>query len=57
MKFEVLRQHYGDRQYWQGDERDMSEADAKTLVANGVLRKARPAPRNKAMKAPENKAE
>lgn len=50
MKFDVLRQHYGDKQYWPGDERDASEADVKHLVESGVLK------RQKADQRPANKA-
>lgn len=67
MKFKVLRAHYGDRDYAEGDEREASEADVAHLVASGVLKSVRAqseakdagaAPRNKAMgAAPENKAE
>lgn len=37
MKFKVLRAHYGDRDYAEGDEREASEADVAHLVASGVL--------------------
>ncbi|MEH6721047.1 MAG: hypothetical protein V7704_19380 [Aurantimonas endophytica] len=61
MKFEVIRQHLGDRMYMPGDEREISEADAAALVKNGVLKasrkKAEPAPQNKMEQAPANKAE
>lgn len=61
MKFEVVRQHLGDKMYLPGDKREMSEDDAKHLVPH-VLRKASvskaaPAPKNKAEPAPTNKAE
>ncbi|SFV33192.1 hypothetical protein SAMN05216456_1915 [Devosia crocina] len=49
MKFDVLRQHYGDKQYWPGDVRDASEADVKHLLESGVLKrqKAEPKTQNK----------
>jgi len=57
MKFEVLRQHLGDKQYMPGDERDANEGDVAHLVKAGVLkRKAEAAPKNKAEPAPKNKS-
>ncbi|WP_404861858.1 hypothetical protein [Georhizobium sp. MAB10] len=58
MKFEVLRQHYGDKQYQAGDEREADERDVAHLVKSGVLkRKAEPKTQNKAEKAaPKNKS-
>lgn len=61
MKFHVLRQHFGDKQYMPGDTREVSESDVKHLVDAGVLKKvsekAEPKPLNKAEKAaPKNKA-
>lgn len=60
--YRVLRQMDGDKQYYQGDEREMAESDAKHLVDLGVLeklgkveKKAEPTPKNKAEPAPENK--
>ncbi|WP_309086459.1 hypothetical protein [Chelativorans sp.] len=55
MKFHVLRQHYGDKQYLPGDTREASEGDVKHLVDNGVLSKE--APKAKAEAKPANKAE
>lgn len=61
MKFKVLKQHYGDKQYFAGDTREANEADVKHLVERGVLQavggKSEPAPVNKAEAAPANKAE
>lgn len=54
--YEVLRQMDGDKTYYQGDTRELSESDAKHLVNLGVLRKAEPAAQNKSEKAPANKA-
>lgn len=56
-KFEVLRQHFGDKQYWAGDEREASERDVAHLVKSGVLKeKAAPKVKNKAEPAVKNKA-
>lgn len=55
MKFDVLRQHLGDRMYQPGEEREAAEADVVHLVRAGVLRKAELKPRNKAEAAPRNK--
>lgn len=64
-KYDVARQHYGDRMYHKGDVREMAEKDAARLVSAGVLveqatkpaKKAEPAPKNKAEDAaPKNKA-
>ncbi len=38
MKFEVLREHIGDKFYKEGDTRDADEITVKQLVRNGVLR-------------------
>jgi hypothetical protein len=58
--YKVLRQHDGDKQYWEGDKRTLPAADAKHLVDLGVLKeikaKAEAAPLNKAEPAPANKA-
>lgn len=60
MKYRVMRQHFGDRLYQAGDEREASEGDVAHLVANGVLEpiqvKAEPALANKAEPAIRNKA-
>jgi hypothetical protein len=59
-EYKVLRQHDGDKQYWEGDKRELSAADAKQLVDLGVLKevkaKAETAPQNKAEPAPANKS-
>ena len=52
-KFEVIRQHLGDRLYMPGDEREATQGDVAHLVANGVLKPVRA----KAEGAPKNKAE
>jgi len=61
MKFKVLREHYADKLYVEGDEREANEADVKHLVDGGVLKasgsKSEAAPANKAEAAPANKAE
>lgn len=57
MKFEVLRRHLGDKLYEPGEEREATEGDVAHLVRSGVLKKAEPAPKNKAEKAaPKNKS-
>lgn len=61
MKFQVLRQHHGDKMYLPGDTREANESEVKHLLANGVLKpaheKKEPAPANKAEgSAPKNKA-
>lgn len=57
MKFKVMRQHYGDKTYMPGDEREAREADVQHLVDRGVLvaEKKADAPKNKAVSAPKNK--
>lgn len=56
MKFNVIRQHFGDKMYMPGDEREASESDVAHLVKAGVLEKAESAPKNKAERAPKNKS-
>lgn len=61
MKFKVLREHYGDQLYTEGDEREANERDVEHLLKAGVLQKAdaksEPEPENKSEPAPDNKAE
>lgn len=60
-KYNVLRQHYGDKPYAEGDTREADERDVAHLVANGVLAlaktKAEAPARNKAEPAVQNKAQ
>lgn len=35
--YKVARQHYGDKQYFEGETRDMLAADAKALIGAGLL--------------------
>lgn len=60
-KFEVIRQHLGDRLYMPGQEREAIQGDVAHLVANGVLKpvhaKADPKVANKAEPKVQNKAE
>ncbi|WP_406871617.1 hypothetical protein WHT83_14955 [Aminobacter sp. P9b] len=56
MKFRVKREHFGDKMYMTGDEREAKESDVAHLVKAGVLEKSEPAPKNKAEKAPKNKS-
>lgn len=38
MKYKVLIQHFGDRQYWAGDVREIdNEQDAQTLIDMGLI--------------------
>ncbi len=54
----VKRQHFGDKQYWQGDERQLSDLDAKKLLENGVIEvKKEPELSNKKAQPLKNKAE
>lgn len=59
MKYEVIRQHQGDKFYMPGDERDASPADVSHLVRSGILKeKAEGKPKNKAEGASDkNKGE
>lgn len=41
MKYEVKRQHFGDRMYESGDEREADDREVKHLVENGVLVEAK----------------
>lgn len=59
--YDVLRQHFGDKQYFKGDKREANEGDVKHLIDKGVLReagaKAETLAANKAEKAaPKNKS-
>lgn len=55
--FIVKREHFGDRMYSVGEERDADAAMVAHLVANGVLAlKAATKPQNKAAKPLKNKA-
>lgn len=59
--YEVLRQHFGDKMYMPGDNREAAQGEVQHLINNGVLRetkaKAESAPSNKAEKAaPKNKS-
>lgn len=60
--YKVLRQMDGDKQYFAGDTRELTETEAKRLVQLGALEKvgaakSEPEPENKAEPAPANKAE
>lgn len=65
MKYIVLRQHYGDRQYMAGEIREIANAqDAQTLITMGLIapydrsnKKAKAPPRNKAEPDMDNKDE
>lgn len=65
-KFEVLRQHLGDKMYMPGDTREADKNSVQHLVQHGVLaevnaepktaNKAEPAVQNKAAQKPKGKA-
>ena len=60
MEYTVLRQHYGDKQYYAGDRRKVdNNHDAKALIDMGLIapttQKAKASPKNKAEPALENK--
>ena len=60
MKYQVLKQHFGDQQYFEGDEREVTnKQDAQQLIDLGLIAeiKAAPKPQNKMAKEPSNKAE
>lgn len=64
MEYQVTKQHFGDRQYYEGDIRTVEhQPDADELIKMGLIKaqppdiKAAPQPRNKMAKEPENKAE
>ncbi|MFA9487077.1 hypothetical protein LU276_08300 [Moraxella haemolytica] len=63
MKYKVIRQHYGDKQYFAGESREVTnEHDAKILISMGLIEpiageKAKAAPKNKAEPKVQNKAE
>lgn len=54
-KYQVLRQHYGDKLYQAGETREAAERDVAHLVKSGVLKVAEPV-KNKAEPAVKNKA-
>lgn len=73
MKYKVIRQHYGDKQYFAGESREVTnEHDAQTLIKMRLIApfggesknptaeqkaKAKSVPKNKAETAPQNKAD
>lgn len=69
MKYKVLIQHFGDKQYWAGESREVAnEQDAKELIKLGLIapfddgdngeQDNPPAePKQKAKSPPKNKAE
>lgn len=64
MDYIVTKQHYGDKQYFAGDTRSVSnKQDAAQLMAMGLIAEHEPkskqaaAPRNKMAAEPDNKAE
>ena len=67
MKYIVLKQHYGDRQYFEDEEREVeNKTDAKALIDAGLIshskgpsaeEKAAPKARNKMAPKANNKSE
>lgn len=71
MEYKVTKQHWGDRQYYEGDTREVKvKSDADILIGMGLIanpddtiepdakeEKAAPRSKNKMAKEPENKAE
>ena len=59
MKFNVIRQHLGDKMYMPGDEREATQAEVRHLVANGVLEEVKAERKlpNKAEPVVKNKAD
>lgn len=65
MEYKVTKQHWGDRQYHEGDLREVQvKSDAEQLIRMGLIaepaekkEKAAPKTKNKMAKAPANKAE
>lgn len=59
-KYEVMREHHGDRLFQKGEEREADPADVAHLVERGVLAeasaKAAEATQNKAAPKAKNKA-
>lgn len=56
VKIEVTRQHYGDKQYFEGDEREVPETVAKDLVSRGLAKRPEEKKREKKKIGPsENK--
>jgi len=55
VRFNVLRQHYGDREYLPGDTREAEASQVAHLVAAGVLEEIKIEPPVEA-KAPRSRA-
>jgi len=58
MEYLVKRQHYGKKEYYEGDTRELSPEDARQLIDLGVIEeiKKKPSPENKMQPEPRNKA-
>lgn len=52
--YQVTRQHYGDKQYYEGETRKLNAIDAKLLIAAGLV--SDPAEAKKAAAAEAKKA-
>ena len=65
MEYKVIKQHWGDKQYFEGDTREVKvDSDAKELVRMGLIvesdskeEKSAPKAKNKMAKEPANKSE
>ena len=65
MGYKVIKQHWGDKQYFEGDTREVKvKGDADQLVAMGLIvesdrkeEKSAPKPKNKMAKDIANKSE
>lgn len=58
MNYTVLRQHFGDKQYFSGDSRTITDqAVADKLLKLGVIEKVDTKPKNKMAKTVQNKAD
>ncbi|TWV81518.1 hypothetical protein [Moraxella sp. VT-16-12] len=62
MKYKVLIQHFGDKQYWAGDVREIdNEQDARTLIDMGLIalpdESVEDEPKVKVKTPPKNKSE
>lgn len=49
--YQVTRQHYGDKQYYEGETRKLNAIDAKLLIAAGLVSDAAPVDPAEAKKA------
>ncbi len=58
MRYQVLRQHFGEKQYWSGDLRTVTnKGDADQLIKAGLIAEIKPKAQNKMARKTSNKAE